>query len=127
MLLGYGDSSVQIFDMRSKRSTMSFNDPHLKAIGEIKFDYQTKNFAMFGIPAFSLWQFDDSNLNCIANHQMTDSNTISSFDNMYKTSGDFRKGSNSLLVTDRYPFYSYIFYFNNSFLNLIYLWCYFTV
>jgi len=107
MLLGFGDGNIQVFDTRNKRSVMSFHDPHEKSIGEIKFDYQTRNFAVFGIPEFTLWNYDENSMSLCTHHQLADNNMIMNVINNtstyfpgYKTSGDFRKGTRSLAVTD---------------------------
>jgi len=106
LLLGFGDGTMQTFDVRSRRTFLSFGDPHLAQIGdikpqigEIKFDHQTKNFAVFGSPEFSLWSFDDSAMHLCTHHQLADSTVIAN-NPMYKTSGDFRKGNKMLAVTD---------------------------
>jgi len=50
ILLGYGDGGIISFDMRVKRNINNFQDINQKQIGEIRFDYQTKTFAVFGTP-----------------------------------------------------------------------------
>jgi len=106
LLLGFGDGTIQSFDVRSRRTFLTFADPHLSQlgdikpqIGEIKFDHQTKNFAVFGTPEFSLWSFDDNAMQLCTHHQLSDSTLIAN-NPMYKTSGDFRKGNKMLAVTD---------------------------
>jgi hypothetical protein len=96
MLLGYGDGSVHVFDTRSKRTLMQFHDPHQKQIGEIRFDYNTKNFAIFGTPEFTLWGYNDAGMTLCSHHQMADTSIYP----MYKTSGEFRKGTKTVGVTD---------------------------
>jgi len=96
MLLGFGDGQIQVFDTRTKRTTMTFQDPHQRQIGEIRFDYQTKNFAVFGTPEFTLWSFDATSMNLCTHHQLA--TVLPS--NLYKTSGDFRRGTHTLAVTD---------------------------
>lgn len=102
---------------------MGFEEPHQKQIGEIKFDYDTKNFAIFGVPGyfvinkiwklffirFTLWDYQDQNINLYAHHQLADNSFC--FNGTYKTSGDFRKGTRTLGVTDRYPIFIFIFFF----------------
>jgi len=96
MLLGYGDGTIHIFDTRHKRDLMNFPDPHQKAIGEIRFDYKTHNFAVFGTPEFTLWNYTDTNMSLCAHHQLADPSVFP----MYKTSGEFRRGTHTLGVTD---------------------------
>lgn len=98
LLLGFGDGSIHLFDTRSKRTIMNFQDPHQKQIGEIRFNHSTKHFAVFGVPEFTLWNYDDSSINCTTHHQLADDATVNS--GRYKTSGDFRKGTQTVAVTD---------------------------
>eukprot|EP01114_Cavostelium_apophysatum_P020820 TRINITY_DN7084_c0_g1_i1.p1 TRINITY_DN7084_c0_g1~~TRINITY_DN7084_c0_g1_i1.p1 ORF type:complete len:423 (-),score=90.64 TRINITY_DN7084_c0_g1_i1:160-1428(-) len=99
MLLGFGDAQIHAFDIRNKRAFVQFSDIHQSQVGEIRFDHVTKNFAVFGTPAFTLWNYDDSRMNLCAHHHLLDGSASSS---LYKTSGDFRKGTRTLGVTDSY-------------------------
>lgn len=96
MVLGFGDGSLHIFDTRTKRTLMQFHDPHQKQIGEIRFDYGTKNFAVFGTPEVTLWGYNDSNMTLWSHHQISDP----SIHPLYKTSGEFRRGTKTFGVTD---------------------------
>jgi len=97
LLLGFGDGSIQLFDTRSRRSVGSFQDPHMKQIGEIRFDYVTKNFAVFGYPEYTLWGFEEGTMNLWSHEALTDIGGVGGF---YKTSGDFCRGTHTLGVTD---------------------------
>jgi len=86
-----------VFDTRNKRSFLAFQDPIQKQIGEIRFDYRIRAFAVFGSPEFTVWNYDESSIE-IAGHQMlVDENSSPSF---YKTSGEFRRGTGMFAVTD---------------------------
>jgi len=104
MLLGFGDGAVQVFDIRYKRELLTFMDPHVKQIGDIKFDPVTKHFANFGVPQFSLWNFEENSMfNLCAHQPLVDLNTVNamvSSNNLYKTAGDFIRGTKALGVTD---------------------------
>jgi len=106
LMMGFGDASVFMFDMRQRRTFSTFVDPHQTQIGEIRFDHHTKNFAVFGVPQFTLWSYDDNGLYLNAHHQLVDSSSIANANSYhppnsgYKTSGEFRRGSRFLGVTD---------------------------
>jgi len=97
ILLGYGDGQIMVFDTRNKRSVMAFQDPHQKQIGEIRFDYRLRAFAVFGSPEFTVWNYDDSSVQLAGHHQLSDDHNSNAF---YKTSGEFRRGSGMFAVTD---------------------------
>jgi len=110
MLLGFGDGQIHAFDTRNKRSVMSFQDPHQKQIGEIVYDYHTKNFAVFGVPEWTLWNYDDNNISLCTHHQLADTSTTSEF---YKTSGEFRRGTHTLGITDSFGTFA-LYDFSNT-------------
>jgi len=79
----------------------TFKDPHMGQIGEIKMDPNTNNFAVFGIPEFSLWSTNRENLTvqCWGHSSMNMQATERS--ETYKTSGEFLKTKNGIIgVTD---------------------------
>jgi len=110
ILLGFGDGQIQVFDVRNKRSMMSFQDPCQRQIGEIQFDYITKHFLVFGSPEFTLWNYDQERVNLSSHHQMAEAGAIHGTGGNYKTSGDFRKGTCTFGTTDScgtFSLYSY--------------------
>jgi len=96
MLLGFGDGSIHVFDTRTKRTVMSFHDPNQKQIGEIRFDYNTKHFATFGNPSVTLWSFTENSMSLNSQHTVHEYSMFP----MYKTSGEFRRGTRTFGVTD---------------------------
>jgi len=96
MLLGFGDGYIHVFDTRNKRTVMTFHDPNQKQIGEIRFDYETKMFATFGHPAVTLWGFNENSMVINAHHILPEYTMFP----MYKTSGEFRRGTRTYGVTD---------------------------
>jgi len=100
MFLGFGDGEIQLFDIRTKRTIMSFRDPYQKQIGEIRFDWPTKSFACFGNPEATIWNYSDSAITLNSHHQMSPELPVNT--PYYKTSGEFRKGMASYGITDSY-------------------------
>jgi hypothetical protein len=99
LLLGFGDGQIQVFDTRNKRSLIVFQDPYLKAVGEIKFNRSTKHFAVFGIPEFTLWQYNENEMRLWTHHYL--SSRQISFEGVYKTTGEFLPGNSpAIAVTD---------------------------
>jgi len=76
---------------------MSFHDPHQKQIGEVRFDYATKMFLTFGHPAVTLWNFQETSMNISGHHLLPE---YPMYPTLYKTSGDFRRGTRTYGVTD---------------------------
>jgi len=97
ILLGYGDGQIMVFDTRNKRSILAFQDPIQKQIGEIRFDYRIRAFAVFGSPEFTIWNYDESSIQIVGHQMLVDENSSPSF---YKTSGEFRRGTGMFAVTD---------------------------
>eukprot|EP01118_Nematostelium_gracile_P007235 TRINITY_DN2344_c0_g1_i1.p1 TRINITY_DN2344_c0_g1~~TRINITY_DN2344_c0_g1_i1.p1 ORF type:complete len:223 (+),score=58.88 TRINITY_DN2344_c0_g1_i1:804-1472(+) len=95
MMLGFGDGTLQVFDIRNKKTINSFKDPYQRAIGEIRFEFKSRSFITLGYPSVSMWRYDDHDRNCIDFYQTTDSNLPN-----YKTSGDFKKGTKMVGITD---------------------------
>lgn len=59
ILLGYGDGSLRLFDMRKlDECVIMFHDPHVQRIGDVVFDPQRRYLLTFGNPRFSVWRFD---------------------------------------------------------------------
>lgn len=96
MLLGFGDGTLQSFDVRTKKTVSTLKDPYQRSIGEIRFDFKSRSFATFGVPSVSMWHYDDHDRQPVDYHQTSDSTTIPNF----KTSGDFKKGTGMLGCTD---------------------------
>jgi WD40 repeat protein len=57
--LAYGDGSIQIHDIRHGKGLVNFKDHSQVCIGDIAFDSAHKKLAVFGVPSFSTWQFND--------------------------------------------------------------------
>jgi hypothetical protein len=96
IFLGFGDGQIQVFDIRSKRMLLGFRDPYQAQVGDIRFNYTTKRFAVFGSPCFTLWSYDDHNIS-LCNYKAT-----AQPQGLPRTSGEFRVGwgSQQLAVTD---------------------------
>ena len=59
MLLGYGDGSLRLFDVRKMdECVIMFHDPHVGCIGDLVFDPQRRYLLTFGHPRFSVWRVD---------------------------------------------------------------------
>jgi len=71
LLLGFGDGTLQVFDYRSRRALIVFQDPYQKAVGDLQFNRATKHFAVFGIPEFTLWGFSDTEMRLWTHHQLS--------------------------------------------------------
>jgi len=71
LLFGFGDGSLQVFDYRSRRALISFQDPYQKAVGDLQFNRATKHFAVFGVPEFTLWGFSDTEMRLWTHHQIS--------------------------------------------------------
>jgi len=56
VLLGYGDGSLRLFDIRQPdQCVITFHDPLVQQIGSIALDPQRKLMVTFGNPEFSVW------------------------------------------------------------------------
>ena len=56
VLLGYGDGSLRLFDIRQPdQCVVAFHDPLVQQIGSIALDPQRKFMVAFGNPEFSVW------------------------------------------------------------------------
>jgi len=90
MLLGYGDGSLCLFDIRRPAHCVcTFADPHVKMCGDIVFDPQRRFLVNFGAPGFSVWRND---ANCLSLWNSDPSNVSPAqlrSDAHYKQSGAF--------------------------------------
>lgn len=102
LLLGFGDGHLQLFDTRNKRSLILFRDPFLKTVGDIKFNRDTKNFAIFGIPEFTIWQYNENEMRLWTHHHPSSPRQMPpAAERTYKTNGEFLPGQTSAIaVTD---------------------------
>jgi len=56
-LLGFGDGSLRLFDIRQpQQCVVQFHDPLVHSIGSIVLDPQRRFFVTFGNPEFSVWR-----------------------------------------------------------------------
>eukprot|EP01119_Soliformovum_irregulare_P010816 TRINITY_DN2669_c0_g1_i2.p1 TRINITY_DN2669_c0_g1~~TRINITY_DN2669_c0_g1_i2.p1 ORF type:complete len:442 (+),score=88.08 TRINITY_DN2669_c0_g1_i2:77-1402(+) len=99
MLLGYGDASIQPYDIRTRKMMPMFSDVNQKQIGEIRFNYSERVFATFGSPQMSLWNYGNE-YSPAGNCLFVPENSELFLSGRYKTSGDFRRGTKTVLVTD---------------------------
>jgi WD40 repeat protein len=102
LLLGFGDGQVQVFDSRTRKNLIVFQDPYLKAVGDIRFNRLSKHFAFFGIPEFTLWQYNDNEMRLWTHHYLSQRpTTTTAFDGVYKTNGEFLPSTSpAIAVTD---------------------------
>jgi WD40 repeat protein len=100
LLLGFGDGQVQVFDSRTRKNLIVFQDPYLKAVGDIRFNRLSKHFAFFGIPEFTLWQYNDNEMRLWTHHYLS-ARPNALFDGVYKTNGEFLPSTApAIAVTD---------------------------
>jgi len=83
----------------------SFQDPFMRTVGDIRFNRATKHCSVFGIPEFTLWQYNDSEMTLLSHQQL-----VRRVEGPYKTNGDFCTMQSaiapSLAVTDSYGNFS---------------------
>jgi len=108
IMLGFGDGTIQIFDLRSKRCTLSMNDPHQNQIGEIRFDHKNNCFATYGSPSVSVFKAQET-MTIPCGHASLNSSPSTPY---YKTSGDLRRGTNQVVLTDSFGNFSVFDYAN---------------
>jgi WD40 repeat protein len=68
ILLGYGDGKIGLFDIRSQKPMLIFQDPIQKAIGDFRVDFKSKSFATFGIPEVTVWVYGDFSFQLCGRH-----------------------------------------------------------
>ena len=90
-LLGFGDGSMRLFDIRQPQNcVVQFYDPLVTKIGSIALDPQRRFFATFGNPEFSIWRCAADSHFTLCNH---DPCGVSKFqldmDPFYKNDGAF--------------------------------------
>lgn len=98
IVLGFGDGKIQIYDLRNpNKSKNNYQDINLKAIGDIIFDRNHQMICSWGIPGFSLWNFDNGNGTNVFSYNKKGNNKQT---NMIKVLGDCIVGTDMIGCTD---------------------------
>jgi hypothetical protein len=71
VFLGFGDGEIQQIDVRvTDRVLHRVQDPFVQAIGDMRWSGNGQDFAVFGIPAVTLWRMKpDGSLGILGSHQ----------------------------------------------------------
>jgi hypothetical protein len=90
-LLGFGDGSIRLFDIRQPQNcVVQFHDPLVDRIGSITLDPQRRFFVTFGNPEFSVWRSAaDSHFTLWHHDPLSVSKLQLDLDPFYKNDGAF--------------------------------------